>query len=227
MEIIDPIDVQFDSAAVAAALHLRGPSGLERAEILLETTRPLIHARAVYKAAYIDAKSDRTVVIDGISFASQVLRKNLDPVERVFVYVLTIGHALEERASQTDALEQYYLDTLGTLAVGVARRRFETHLQERFRVGTLSRMNPGSLPDWGLAEQRPLFALLGDVESAIQVRLNESCLMAPKKSVSGIYFPTEVTFYSCQLCPRATCPSRQAPYDELLARQYGVVSTAI
>jgi len=54
------------------------------------------------------------------------------------------------------------------------------------------------------------------------VRLNESLLMTPSKSLSGIYFPTEIPFYSCQLCPRKKCPSRKANYDERLAREYGV-----
>jgi predicted transcriptional regulator len=40
--------------------------------------------------------------------------------------------------------------------------------------------------------------------------------MVPSKSVSGILFPTEQTFASCQLCPREGCPSRQAPYDPAL-----------
>jgi len=37
--------------------------------------------------------------------------------------------------------------------------------------------------------------------------------MVPVKSVSGILFPTEESFASCQLCPREVCPGRRAPYD--------------
>ena len=48
-------------------------------------------------------------------------------------------------------------------------------------------------------------------------------LMLPRKSVSGIYFPSEVSFFSCQLCPRDRCDGRKAPYDETLAKQYGVL----
>ena len=45
--------------------------------------------------------------------------------------------------------------------------------------------------------------------------------MVPTKSVSGILFPAEETFASCQLCPRDDCPNRRAPYDpELFERKY-------
>ena len=63
-----------------------------------------------------------------------------------------------------------------------------------------------------LGQQRQLFQLLGDVESSIGVRLTDSFLMIPNKTVSGILFPTEVPFYSCQLCTREACPRRRAEY---------------
>jgi hypothetical protein len=66
-----------------------------------------------------------------------------------------------------------------------------------------------------------LFGLLGDVEAAVGVRLTESFLMLPNKTVSGLVFPTTTSFASCQLCPRAVCPNRRAPYDaELFAQKY-------
>jgi len=83
-------------------------------------------------------------------------------------------------------------------------------------------MAPGSLVDWPIEEQAPLFKLLGDVENSIGVKLTDSLLMLPAKSISGIYFPTEVSFFSCQLCPRQRCESRKAKYDPGLAEQYGI-----
>jgi len=37
--------------------------------------------------------------------------------------------------------------------------------------------------------------------------------MIPNKSVSGLFFPTEVPFESCMVCRRPHCPGRKAPYD--------------
>jgi hypothetical protein len=84
-------------------------------------------------------------------------------------------------------------------------------------------MSPGSLQDWPLEAQSQLFQLLPDVEAAIGVRLTESLLMIPTKSVSGIYFQTEVSFVNCQLCQRGKCPGRKARYDEDLARDYRII----
>jgi hypothetical protein len=125
-------------------------------------------------------------------------------------------------ASQ-DLLEKYYLDSIGNAALIRARKYLEDELRARFAMEGLSFMSPGSLEDWPIEEQRPLFSLLEGVENAIGVKLNESLLMIPRKSVSGIFFPTEVTFYSCQLCPRKPCEGRKAPYKEDLAREYGIL----
>jgi hypothetical protein len=81
-------------------------------------------------------------------------------------------------------------------------------------------MNPGSLADWPLTEQIPLFRLIGDVRQATGVYLTESLLMMPRKSVSGFDFPTESSFASCQLCPREKCPNRRAAYDPILITHY-------
>jgi len=82
-------------------------------------------------------------------------------------------------------------------------------------------MSPGSLADWPITQQTQLFTLLGDVEGAIGVQLTDSFLMVPMKSVSGMHFPTEISFHSCSLCPRKECPGRSAPYDEhLWAEKY-------
>jgi hypothetical protein len=78
------------------------------------------------------------------------------------------------------------------------------------------------LADWPIEEQAPLFKLLGDVETSIGVQLTDSLLMLPAKSISGIFFPTEISFISCQLCPRKRCESRKAKFDDKLAGEYGI-----
>ena len=113
-------------------------------------------------------------------------------------------------------------DTVRLLLVQAARRHMDKHLKSVYSLPQLSRMAPGSLQDWPLPEQAPLFRLLGDTESLIGVRLTDRHLMIPIKSVSGICFPTEVRFESCQLCQRPVCIGRRAPYNPELATRYGV-----
>ena len=46
---------------------------------------------------------------------------------------------------------------------------FDRHLEHLYDLSKVSMMNPGSLADWPLAQQRPLFSILGDTESTIGV----------------------------------------------------------
>jgi len=220
MEILNPIPVQVDPGAIKKMAHL--PEGEEQRLLsLIEAAQSVMAAKAVYKVSYIDAKAEDSVIIGGALFKSKVLRKHLDKVERVFPYVVTIGEGVEDlEKTSGDALEKYYLDLIGNAAVVNAREHIRNTLAKRYGLGGLSYLGPGQLKDWPLEEQKPLFSLLGDVERAVGVTLNDSLLMIPRKSLSGIYFPTEIPFTACQLCPKESCPSRKARYDEKLAREY-------
>jgi hypothetical protein len=224
MEVVDPIPVKPDVREIQTRLRMEDGRNWRPVQALLEKAEPLITAKAVYRAGYIDAKRDDGVSVEGIDLRSRVLRKNLDKVERVFPYVLTIGDKLEESARKhQDMLDRYYLDTIANVALTQARKYLEGRLRSRYALEGISYMSPGSLEDWPIEEQRPLFTILGDVERAIGVTLSDSLLMVPSKSLSGIYFPTAVRFFSCQLCPRENCPSRKAKYSEKTAREYGVL----
>ncbi len=81
----------------------------------------------------------------------------------------------------------------------------------------------GAGDDWPITQQKELFSLFGGrekVEELIGVRLTDSFLMVPIKSVSGIFFPTEIRFESCQICPREQCIGRRAAYDPEVVKKY-------
>jgi hypothetical protein len=220
--ILDEIQMQVGFEGLASRLRLKGEAQV-RVKALLEEVVPLIAARAVYRACYVEHPLDGGVKIGGVHWKSKVLRNCLDQVGRVFAYVVTIGSGLEEMAQAcADTLDKYYLDEIGNLAVVKGRDYLKEHLQSRFGIKGLSTLGPGQLADWPLEAQRPLFNLLGDVQHIVGVKLTDSLLMRPAKSLSGIFFPTEKTFFACQLCPREKCPSRKAKYNEKLAEEYGM-----
>ena len=201
-----------------------GPdSDVSEIQPLIEVAMALIEPKAIFEVRYIEDKLEDAVMVNGRHLTSRVLRKNLDQAERIFPFVITLGPKLgEKQADSTDLLENFYLDTIGNVALNSARKQLKRHLKSEFALEKISSMAPGSLPDWHIEEQAPLFKLLGDVDAAIGVKLSNSLLMLPAKSISGIYFPTEVSFFSCQLCPRERCESRKAKYDPKLAREYGI-----
>lgn len=223
--LLDRISFSATVEDVLQAMKVRKVSAsLTRvAEELLARSLEVARPKSLVVESYVDSRSDESVTIDGHVFTSHVLRRNLDGVQRVFPFVATCGVELDAvQVGPSDLMASYCLDTIRMLALQTARREMERHLKNVYATGQLSRMAPGSLPDWPLQEQQPLFALLGDVESRIGVKLTDRMLMLPIKSISGIYFPTEVRFESCQLCQRPDCPGRRAPYDATSAVTFGV-----
>jgi hypothetical protein len=184
------------------------------------TAATLIHARVIYAAAYVSKRSLDKIEIDGREFTSRVLAKNLEHIERVFPYILTIGDTLEKTASCSESITtKLVFEAVGDIALGSALAHIQRHISEQYRLETTSQMGPGQL-DWPIEQQIELFSILGRVKDTIGVTLTESLMMVPRKSISGIIFPTEETFISCQLCERNKCPSRKAPFDRALSKKY-------
>jgi hypothetical protein len=224
METLDNLPAEVDLKEVRRILHLDRDRDIQTVQRLIGMATPLIEPKAAFKLCYIEKKLKDAVMVDGMRLNSKVLRKNLDSVERLFPYVVTIGAKLEKAFRQiSDPLEKYYLDVIGNVALTAARKHLHEHLCTKFALGKISFMSPGSLPDWPLDAQSQLFQLLTDVEDVIGVHLTQALLMIPTKSVSGIYFQTEVSFLNCQLCQRGNCPGRKARYDEKRAREYGIL----
>jgi hypothetical protein len=104
----------------------------------------------------------------------------------------------------------------------VAEEYLADTIKKEYRLRHLISMNPGSLKNWPLTQQRTLFALFGNTEGILGVRLTDQMLMIPRKSISGIYIPSAAEFSSCQLCQRKNCQGRKTPYDARLSRTYQV-----
>jgi hypothetical protein len=222
MEVIDRIPVTLDPAAVAKRLrHNPVRASSVNLDELLALAGSLIHLRAVYEVSYTGAKTEETVEVAGVTFRSRVLRRNLDQAQKVFPFIMTAGPALEAAASSAgDLLKQYYLEEMANIALENGAAWLAERLKTRYGFPELASMDPGSLEDWPITEQPKLFSIFGDTERLIGVRLTDSMLMLPRKSISGIFFPSEEGFTSCQLCERAACPARRTPYDAALAAQY-------
>jgi hypothetical protein len=223
MEVLRNIPIDLELPKLLKRLRLREPNEYIEKTVreLLGLALPKANPKAVYEICYVANRNEDSLDIGGVSFTSRVLRVNLDRIERVFPYVATCGRELDEIAVPSgDFMRSYCLDVIKAMALRSAISYLENHLKRSYAVGQLSRMNPGSLESWPITQQRELFSIFGDVEALIGVELTENCLMIPVKSVSGIFFPTEVRFESCQLCQREACSGRRAPYDPELARKY-------
>ena len=161
--IIDPLAFSWTSLPLFDRLRIRAAHREEIGKLVAEA-EAVARPKALYKLAFIEAKGDDTITADGITFNSRVLRVNLDRLHRFFAFVGTSGHELEAWAdSKQDMLAHFYADAINEAVLHAAMITFVAQLTEQYQLATTAVMNPGSLTDWPLREQRPLFALLGDV----------------------------------------------------------------
>ena len=228
MEVLNSIPINLDLESVIKRMRLRNRSEsiVKNIRELIEIARPIAKPKAIYEVSYVDNKNEDSLDIGGVRFTSRVLRVNLDKVGRVFPYVVTCGGELDEiDIPSGDFLKSYYLDQIKETVVILARGYFEDYLKGNYALGQISRMAPGAGAgdDWPITQQEELFSIFGGrdkVEELIGVKLTDKFLMIPIKSVSGIFFPTEIRFEACQICPREGCIGRRASYDPELVKKY-------
>jgi len=214
--MIERISVLLDRVEVAARLRFDpAKAAMDDLDRLIALAQGLIDPRSVYAVAFVGARGEGSVEVAGVMFQSPLLRRILEASNKVFPYIITVGLELERAAAaQGDLLRQYYLEEMANIALENAAAGLAARLEEQYRLGPLSSLSPGSLEDWPITEQTKLFSLLGDTERLVGVRLTDSTLMVPRKSVSGILFPSEEGFVACQLCDREHCPGRKAPWQK-------------
>ena len=165
----------------------------------------------------------RAVKIGDQKFTSKILRVNLDSCEIVYPFIATIGPELESVASEQQRLtRKFFLEIVGDFALTNAMWYMEGKIKEKYSIKRSSTMTPGSLENWPITQQVPLFDLFGADLKKVGVELTSSMLMKPRKSLSGIIFQSERIFINCQLCQRDRCPGRRAKYMPEKFEEYGL-----
>jgi len=223
--IMDDIPVHVTNEDVLASMQMTGRKHSFRHIIqeLVDAAIQVAKPKVLYRISYIEDQNGDSVVIDGVEFKSPVLKMNLENAERVFPYIATAGRELENiPVSRQDIMREYCLDIVKETILEQSIRYFEEQLTKEYALGKMAHMNPGSISEWPISQQVPMFSLFGDVETLIGVCLTESFLMDPIKSLSGIYFPAEVDFKSCMLCTRHPCSKRKSDYDPEMVKKYSV-----
>jgi hypothetical protein len=218
METLTEIPFSLDEVTLMKQAHVEpGSDDAKELRALVDVAVKGGKPKAAYAVSFLEGRDGDTVELSGVTFTSRTLARNLESTERVFPMVATCGHEMDDvRPAKGDMLKEFWWDLIKSELLAAANRHLNDHLHRKFRLGKTAVMRPGSgdASVWPIEQQRRLFALLGDVEGAIGVTLTDSFLMVPNKTTSGILFPTEVDFRSCEVCHREDCPSRQAPFNK-------------
>jgi hypothetical protein len=221
VRILRDIPVHLDVPMVLQSIKSNGANKRIETELrdLIEMVLPVVRPKVMYKVAQVTLVDGKRLAVDGVEFTHHVPSLNFSLGERVFPYVATCGLEIEEMKFPGDLMKDYCLNIIkNVILMRSANKYFEDHLRQNYMLQELSRIGPGEAMG-STAQQKPLFALLGDVEGAVGVRLSEHNMMVPEKSSSGIFFETAVRIESCQLCPNQ-CNARRAPYDPELFKTF-------
>ncbi|WP_170868444.1 vitamin B12 dependent-methionine synthase activation domain-containing protein [Desulfatibacillum alkenivorans] len=192
-----------------------GSSMVAKFTQLLENMQKNCRPKGLYRPVEVERVEDDQATVEGVLLKSRVLAVQLEDVHRIFPFIATCGKEAAALAHDcTNMLERFWMESILDKILQAAITRTREDLAHTFGLKKTVVMTPGSLDDWPLEEQAPLFSLLGDVEGEVGVRLLDSFMMTPRQSISGIMFPAETNFQSCMLCNRKRCPKRRADYDQ-------------
>jgi cobalamin-dependent methionine synthase I len=134
------------------------------------------------------------------------------------IFVVTIGEALENEVSQLtkegSILKASVLDTVGSVEVEKVADWLESMIRDVAAANGAKvswRYSPGYC-DWDITQQKELFRGLDG--KSVGVSLTDTCLMVPRKSISGVIGMGEScnTFSACRFCNRKNCPERREEF---------------
>ncbi len=165
----------------------------------------------------VHSPEDNTFSIKGVNFfVNKIVNEQLKNSIHMIVFAATAGNEIENYANQLNAkddfLESYIVNAIGSViaetAAGYLHQRIEK-IAGDVGIKATNPYSPGYC-DWNVSEQRKLFSLLP--ENVCNIRLTESALMMPIKSVTGfigIGHQVKKTDYPCKFCPHNSCIGRK------------------
>jgi hypothetical protein len=197
------------------------PQVLGILEEALREAEPLIRPRFVFETWPVAAVTEGTVELaGGARLALAGATRRWGPIQAVGLGVCTLGEALERRVDELLARREFpvafMLDSVGWAGVEALAGQLGNWICNRLMaqgVKATPRLAPG-YTGWDIWDQRVLFDLLA--VQRIGVRLNDSCVMIPGKSLSfGMGLGPDVRVdqtHKCRRCDLAACDFRLAPY---------------
>lgn len=215
MIIVDSVSLNIRAKDILQTLRI-GSQRKKEAESIIEQGLKIICPKAIYTFAKVEAIKKPIVKLNlGQPFNSIILSKMLKIGQVIALFVVTIGEKLEHEAhvqAKTSILNSWILEQTGDFALQVFSAQVKAQI-ERALGGKVSSFNPGAGTGrlFSIDQQQVIFGILNP-QSSIGVSLTSSCLMIPRKSVSGIYATTSQEYVACQYCPRQKCSNRKKPF---------------
>jgi hypothetical protein len=169
------------------------------------------------------ARIDREglVLSNGMILKSRKMAHALRDAVKVIGFIATVGRRIDREIDSLmdgGALAHGYIaDALGSGAVEDLANRFHADMargQAHLNRSVGLRFSPGYC-DWPVIDQHKLFSLLD--HEAVGVELGDTSLMAPRKSISGVFGifdtggdrPETGNHNPCRRCGKKDCIARR------------------
>lgn len=199
---------------------------LPDADIMYEIDRLKSEIRAFLKPRFgfvtLDGgeldTANKTLLIDGTLFnVGRIITSQLRSAEGYALFVATSGTAFEQfqrrLEAEGDMVRVFIADSMGSViaekTADVMERWLQIFINSRGWKHT-NRFSPGYC-GWHVSQQQLLFPMLGE-RNPCGIKLSDSSLMVPIKSVSGIIglgSNVKKLEYTCGLCDYAKCYKRR------------------
>ena len=164
----------------------------------------------------------KTISLNGITFnIGKIIWGQLKKSESAALFLCTAGEKIGELSrkliAEKDFLKGYIYDIAGSEIVEAAADIMQEKLRlqmEKENMAITNRFSPGYC-GWDVSEQHKLFSLIPG--NYCGIRLTESALMIPIKSVSGVIgIGSAVSFrpYTCSFCDDKNCIYRRKKEDK-------------
>ncbi len=185
-------------------------------EIFLKANE-ICQPRIAYQIFEGEVKDKTTISIENTVFkAGSIITAYLPDTTHFAVFVATAGQEFDQYLKQlrTDGFlaEEYIADAIGSEIVEACVRFIQRNVQNDVQLlgYHLSNSYSPGYCGWHLKEQQKLFSLFP--KDICEISLNDSFLMTPIKSVSGIIGLGEKIKklpYSCEICTMQNCYKRK------------------
>ncbi len=211
---LDPNEVLRSQGADPDAIRLRRPSLVKITEEAIEKGIPLLEPKVLYEKFTVSGLVHERLELDTGSsnmkkphLSGQLIAQHLARSEAVIIMVCTIGSLLDEMVSglfKVDPSLAIAVDGVGSAAVESLAIQACNYFENQVNLDGLNTsmpLNPGMV-GWPVEQGQPEIFTLLDSE-AIQVTLNESCMMTPNKSLSmvlGVGKDVASVGSSCDYC---------------------------
>lgn len=195
---------------------------MEETEDLLKRITPSLRPRFFFfiTEGVLDTEKESLTIQDTTFYIGKTIARQLRSSEAFAFFAATAGNEFETLQhtlqQEDDMVKVYIADSLGSIIAEKAADCMETALatfiEEKGWKHT-NRYSPGYC-GWHVSEQQKLFSLF-PVAAPCGIRLTDSSLMIPIKSVSGVIgigSGVRKLEYTCGLCTYENCFRKRKRY---------------